>query len=113
MLLQLNHNIVEPFLTDMLGIGWLVDKTGVPGETLAALDKFLDELVITYSKLRQVPKLVNKLLDCLCGCHGNKTPIAMTPRFFKRSVYLEELHVLTMSFQLGCFIFEIFNLYAR
>ncbi|XP_045209505.2 unhealthy ribosome biogenesis protein 2 homolog isoform X2 [Mercenaria mercenaria] len=77
-LLQLNHHIVEPRLLEIFSIGWI--ETEVKEEDTEALDEMLCELVTIYSKLRQIPKLITKLLGTLCVCDGN-TVLQLTPRF--------------------------------
>ncbi|KAL4229471.1 rRNA primary transcript metabolism protein [Mactra antiquata] len=80
-LLEINHHITEPQLTEIFIAGWI--DTEVQDEDVNALDKMLDEFVVIYSKLRQIPKLITKLLGSFCLCkadRGLRTP----PLFLKR-----------------------------
>lgn len=49
---------------------------------LPALDEMLYKLMAIYSKLRQVPKLITKILGTLCVSDWN-TDLPITPRFLK------------------------------
>ncbi|XP_052281558.1 uncharacterized protein LOC127879012 isoform X2 [Dreissena polymorpha] len=65
-LLQLNHQIVEPRLTDVLMKCW-IQRAVVSPEDISAMDTMLATMVTTYSKLRQVPKFISRLQAAMVG----------------------------------------------
>lgn len=65
-LLELNHVILEAKMADVFRIAWLeVSAKELTGKRLSFLENFVTKLFDTYSKLRQIPKLLNLLLTSL------------------------------------------------
>ncbi|XP_062851707.1 unhealthy ribosome biogenesis protein 2 homolog [Trichomycterus rosablanca] len=64
-LLALNHQILEPDLDELLSLVW-VDADNTELRVKKAREAFLCAVLQTYSKLRQLPRLIEELLDVIC-----------------------------------------------
>uniref|UniRef100_A0A8W8LUW4 Nucleolar 27S pre-rRNA processing Urb2/Npa2 C-terminal domain-containing protein n=1 Tax=Magallana gigas TaxID=29159 RepID=A0A8W8LUW4_MAGGI len=88
-LLELNHVILEAKMTEVIQIAWLEESAEeLTGKRLTFLENFVTKLFNTYSKLRQIPKLLNILLTSLNG----KVPHSLRPLLSERiSIGLGEI----------------------
>uniref|UniRef100_A0A8C2KLF7 URB2 ribosome biogenesis homolog n=1 Tax=Cyprinus carpio TaxID=7962 RepID=A0A8C2KLF7_CYPCA len=64
-LLTLNHHILEPDLDELLSAVW-VDVDNMEVRVRKAREALVSAVLQTYTKLRQVPKLIEELLDVVC-----------------------------------------------
>ncbi|XP_030628707.1 unhealthy ribosome biogenesis protein 2 homolog [Chanos chanos] len=64
-LLTLNHLILEPDLDELLSIVW-VDADCVELQVGKARESLVSAVIQTYTKLRQLPRLFEELLDVVC-----------------------------------------------
>lgn len=64
-LLALNHHILEPDLDELLSAVW-VDADNMEVRVRKAREALVSAVLQTYAKLRQLPKLIEELLDVVC-----------------------------------------------
>ncbi|XP_052007362.1 unhealthy ribosome biogenesis protein 2 homolog [Xyrauchen texanus] len=64
-LLMLNHHILEPDLDELISTGW-VDSDNMEQRVRKAREALVSAVLQTYAKLRQMPKLIEELLDVVC-----------------------------------------------
>ncbi|KAG1927163.1 unhealthy ribosome biogenesis protein [Pimephales promelas] len=64
-LLALNHHILEPDLDELLSGVW-VDADNMELRVRKAREALVSAVLQTYGKLRQLPKLIEELLDVVC-----------------------------------------------
>ncbi|KAF4105750.1 unhealthy ribosome biogenesis protein 2 homolog [Onychostoma macrolepis] len=64
-LLALNHHILEPDLDELLSAVW-VDADNMEVRVKKAREALVSAVLQTYAKLRQLPKLIEELLDVVC-----------------------------------------------
>ncbi|XP_062600282.1 unhealthy ribosome biogenesis protein 2 homolog, partial [Saccostrea cucullata] len=69
---NLNHAILETKMSEVFITGWF---EVLNRDLLTSLDSFLAKLLQTYSKLRQVPKLLSLLLTAVRGAGFSQDPV--------------------------------------
>ncbi|NXJ29385.1 URB2 protein, partial [Dicrurus megarhynchus] len=65
LLMSLNHLIVEPDLDDLVSSSWIDAEASEP-RTKKPQEALIDTIFQTYSKLRQFPRLFEKVLTVIC-----------------------------------------------
>ncbi|KAL3874332.1 hypothetical protein ACJMK2_037362, partial [Sinanodonta woodiana] len=81
-LLQLNHIILESKMTDILKMGWYSADL-MEADIIQELDLFLEALFGLYHRLRQVKKLLDKILGSLPDIPNGNT-LVTPPCFYSR-----------------------------
>ncbi|KAA0717922.1 Unhealthy ribosome biogenesis protein 2 -like protein [Triplophysa tibetana] len=84
-LLTLNHHILEPDLDELLSAVW-VDADDSELRVKKAREALVSATLQTYSKLRQLPKLFEELLDVTCRPAVDELKPALLPDTIQKSL---------------------------
>lgn len=84
-LLALNHHILEPDLDELLSAVW-VDTDNMELRVRKAREALVSAVLQTYSKLRQLPKLIKELLDVVCRPAADELRPALLPEAIQKTL---------------------------
>lgn len=84
-LLALNHHILEPDLDELLSAVW-VDADNTELRVRKAREALVSAVLQTYSKLRQLPKLIEELLDVVCRPAADELRPALLPEAIQKTL---------------------------
>lgn len=84
-LLALNHHILEPDLDELLSAVW-VDADNMELRVRKAREALVSAVLQTYSKLRQLPKLIEELLDVVCRPAADELRPALLPEAIQKTL---------------------------
>ncbi|XP_077093218.1 unhealthy ribosome biogenesis protein 2 homolog [Siphateles boraxobius] len=84
-LLALNHHILEPDLDELLSGVW-VDADNMELRVRKAREALVSAVLQTYGKLRQLPKLIEELLDVVCRPAADELRPALLPETIQKTL---------------------------
>lgn len=84
-LLALNHHILEPDLDELLSAVW-VDADNMELRVRKAREALVSAVLQTYGKLRQLPKLIEELLDVVCRPAADELRPALLPEMIQKTL---------------------------
>ncbi|XP_051503537.1 unhealthy ribosome biogenesis protein 2 homolog [Myxocyprinus asiaticus] len=84
-LLTLNHHILEPDLDELLSTGW-VDADNMEQRVRKAREALVSAVLQTYAKLRQMPKLIEELLNVVCRPAADELRPALLPQTIQKTL---------------------------
>ncbi|XP_062618204.1 unhealthy ribosome biogenesis protein 2 homolog [Saccostrea cucullata] len=106
-LLELNHAILETKMSEVFITGWF---EVLNRDLLTSLDSFLAKLLQTYSKLRQVPKLLSLLLTAVRGSEFSQDPVFSEGTALRLGEVVEQLPQAVITEVWGLLLKEISEL---
>ncbi|XP_043110892.1 unhealthy ribosome biogenesis protein 2 homolog [Puntigrus tetrazona] len=84
-LLALNHHILEPVLDELLSAVW-VDADNMEVRVRKAREALMSFVLQTYAKLRQLPKLIEELLDVVCRPAADELRPPLLPETIQKAL---------------------------
>ncbi|XP_073690066.1 unhealthy ribosome biogenesis protein 2 homolog [Garra rufa] len=84
-LLTLNHHILEPDLDELLSAVW-VDADNMEVRVRKAREVLVSAVLQTYAKLRQLPKLIEELLDVVCRPAADELRPPLLPETIQKTL---------------------------